>query len=331
MHAPMRFVFMGSDPIALPLLESLLNEHKEKCTCIGVFTQPDRPSGRGQKVEPNAIKCWAEKNALPIHQPEKFSEEDRLKLIALNPDLTLVMAYGHILRDPVIAVPHLGTYNLHTSLLPHLRGASPIQTAVALGEKITGVTLMRIVRELDAGPIVDQERVNIEILDTATDLESKLAKACIPLVSRNLDKIIAKTATLTDQDKSKVTFCRRLTKEDQYLDFNNAAAALAARINGLNPWPSTSVEMKGQTVKIGLADSVNADDQSPKEPGVLLGSDEFGLLIQCKHGVLRLRQLQRPGGRMLAAQDFLRGFPVEPGTCLTSKPMKDIISEKPFR
>ena len=309
MSVIMRIVFMGSDPIALPMLESLLHDFKSACTFVGVFTQPDRPSGRGQKTEPNAIKVWAIKNKLPVIQPEKFTDDDRLILISLKPDMTLVMAYGHILRDPVIAVPALGTFNLHTSLLPLLRGASPIQTAVALGEKITGVSLMRIVR----------------------DLELKLSKACVPLVTRNLEKILNKSLHFKDQDKEVVTFCRRLTKEDQNLDFNYPSSLLAARINGLNPWPSASIEIHGQKIKVGLADSLESENLSQYGVGTITGSDALGLLIQCKTGLLRLRQLQRPGGRMLSAKDFLRGFPIETGTLLSSSTMKDLVSKTAFR
>jgi|APCry1669189241_1035207.scaffolds.fasta_scaffold00122_3 methionyl-tRNA formyltransferase len=331
MSVIMRIVFMGSDPIALPMLESLLHDFKSACTFVGVFTQPDRPSGRGQKTEPNAIKVWAIKNKLPVFQPEKFTDDDRLILISLKPDMTLVMAYGHILRDPVIAVPALGTFNLHTSLLPLLRGASPIQTAVALGEKITGVSLMRIVRELDAGPVADQEKVEIAELDTATDVELKLSKACVPLVTRNLEKILNKSLHFKDQDKEVVTFCRRLTKEDQNLDFNYPSSLLAARINGLNPWPSASIEIHGQKIKVGLADSLESENLSQYGVGTITGSDALGLLIQCKTGLLRLRQLQRPGGRMLSAKDFLRGFPIETGTLLSSSTMKDLVSKTAFR
>jgi folate-dependent phosphoribosylglycinamide formyltransferase PurN len=170
MTTPLRLVFLGSDAIARPLLDWLVSDvGRAQVEVVGVFTQPDRPVGRGQKITANEIKTWAIGRGLPVFQPEKITDEVRAQLAALTPDLSLVMAYGHILRDAFIATPRLGTLNLHTSLLPQYRGASPIQTAIASGERQTGVTLMQIVRELDAGPLADFERVKIEPLDTALD------------------------------------------------------------------------------------------------------------------------------------------------------------------
>jgi hypothetical protein len=157
----LKLVFFGSDPIAIPLLDWLAGIGRSTAGIVGVFTQPDRPMGRGQRITPNAIKQWASERGIPVYQPLKITEDVRAELAAMSPDLSLVMAYGHILKDDFIATPRLGTLNLHTSLLPKYRGASPIQTAIANGEKETGVTLMRIVRELDAGPIADVEKVAI--------------------------------------------------------------------------------------------------------------------------------------------------------------------------
>jgi methionyl-tRNA formyltransferase len=214
--------------------------------------------------------------------------------------------------------------------LPKYRGASPIQTATACGETETGVTLMRMVRELDAGPVADVERVAIAPLDTATEVEVGLAQACVPLLARCLPAIAAGTQTFTAQNADQVTFCRRLEKSDGVLDFAQPAAALAARINGLNPWPGCSVIINGQTVKLGLADVGNLIDYQPTGPGVVLGADVEGLLVNTGQGVLRLRKLQRPGGRMLPAADFLRGLPVATGTQLASAPMPALVGRVPF-
>ena len=186
MNTPLRLVFLGSDPIALPLLEWLGRGGASIAQVVAVFTQPDRAVGRGQKVQPNAIKAWAVARGLPVLQPEKLTAEVRVELEQFSPDVGLVMAYGHILRDDFIGTPRLGMLNLHTSVLPKYRGASPIQTAIANGERETGVTLMRIVRRLDAGPVADVERVPIGILDTAIEVESKLAAASVPVLQRAL-------------------------------------------------------------------------------------------------------------------------------------------------
>ena len=323
--APLRAIFLGSDAIALPLLEWIAGEGATVATVVAVFTQPDRPVGRGQKIQPNAIKTWALARGLPVFQPEKLTPETREQLAGFGADLGLVMAYGHILKDEFIATPRLGMLNLHTSVLPKFRGASPIQTAVALGERETGVTLMRIVRRLDAGPIVDVERVAIDTLDTALEVETKLSAACVPLVHRSLRRLAAGELAVTPQEESQATYCRKLQKEDGVLDFSAPARVLAARINGLFPWPACAVEINGQSVKLGLAD-VAAGFAPSGAPGEVQGNDADGLLVATGDGVLRLRKLQRPGGRMLAAGEFLRGFTVPAGTRISSRPMASLVS-----
>ncbi|MEO6873537.1 MAG: methionyl-tRNA formyltransferase [Opitutaceae bacterium] len=326
MRSPLKLVFLGSDSIALPLLNWLAGEGSALAQIVAVLTQPDRPAGRGQTVSPNAIKAWALARGLPVHQPDKLIEETRAQVAAYHPDVALVMAYGHILRDDFIATPRLGTLNLHTSLLPKYRGASPIQTAIASGERETGVTLMRIVKELDAGPVADVERVAIAALDTAQDVEIKLATACVPLLGRVLPRLAAGSLVFAPQDQSAVTFCRKLVKADGALDFAQPAEALAARINGLFPWPTCAISLHGQDVKLGVADALSGSGA----PGEVLGSDAHGLLVGTGQGVLRLRRLQRPGGKLLAAADFLRGFPVAPGTKIASRPMPPLVGPIPF-
>lgn len=329
MNSPLRLVFLGSDPIALPLLEWLDGAGRAHATVAAMFTQPDRPVGRGQKVQPNAIKAWALARRLPVLQPEKLTPAVQAELAAGGYDVALVMAYGHILRDEFIAAPRLGTLNLHTSILPKLRGASPIQTAVALGERETGVTLMRIVRKLDAGPIADVERVAIGRLDTAADIEMKLSRACVPLLARALPQIATGTQTFTEQDDASATYCRKLEKADGVLDFRASAAALAARINGLFPWPSCAVEIAAQPVKIGQAEALPEDSPPNAAPGQVLAPDADGLRIATGQGILRLCRLQRPGGKMLPAADFLRGFSVTPGAQLPSQPMPPLLAPPP--
>lgn len=331
----LKIVFMGSDAIALPMLDWLSAEGSFVGRVAAVYTQPDRAVGRGQKVQANAIKTWAQARGIPVHQPEKLTADDLAQLKSYAPDVTLVMAYGHILRQKFIDAPRLGTLNLHASLLPKLRGASPIQTAVASGENETGVTLMRIVLELDAGPMSDVGRVPIGPLDTALEIEAKLAGACAPLLAQTLPKLAAGTLQFAEQDHARATFCRKLEKTDGVLDFAASAAALAARINGLMPWPGCSVPVNGQLIKLGLADVAppEASDNlrfKSGEPGTVLGSDPFGLLVATGAGLLRLRKLQRPGGKMLPASEFLRGFPLAEGVILPSQPMPDLVAGTPF-
>ena len=333
----LRIVFMGSDAIARPALDWLAGEGGRVGQVVGVFTQPDRPVGRGQQIRPNDIKVWAQAHDLPVFQPGKVGEAERQQLADLKPDLTLVMAYGHILKQDVIDTPRLGTLNLHTSILPKYRGASPIQTAAACGDKETGVTLMRMVLKLDAGPVADVERVAIGAHDTAAEVEAKLALACVPLLARCLPRIAAGTQAFATQDEAQVTFCRKLEKTDGLLDFTQPAAALAARVNGLMPWPGCAVAINGQPVKLGLADSpdgVSGNAIGYQGPGIVagevLGSDSDGLLVGTGQGILRLRKLQRPGGKMLPAPEFLRGWPVAAGTRLPSQPMPALVATAPF-
>jgi methionyl-tRNA formyltransferase len=325
---PLRLIFLGSDPIALPLLQWLGGAGRDIAHVVAVFTQPDRAVGRGQKVQANEIKAWALARGLPVLQPEKLTEAVRVELATLQADVGLIMAYGHILRDDFIGTPRLGMLNLHTSLLPKYRGASPIQSAIASGERETAVTLMRIVRKLDAGPVADAERVPIASLDTARDVEAKLAAACVPLLARALPQLAAGTLGFVAQDDAAATYCRKLEKADGVLDFTAPAAMLAARINGLFPWPGCSVEIGGQGVKIGLAEAVASDDAKSGAAGEVLGADAQGLLVGTGKGVLRLRRLQRPGGKMLEASEFLRGFPLGGGARLPSLPMPALVSTR---
>ncbi len=327
----LRLVFMGSDAIALPLLNWLASEGRGVAEIVAVFTQPDRRFGRGQKIQANKIKRWAESRALPIYQPQKLDDSELATLQTYAPDVALVMAYGHILRNCFIHTPRFGTFNLHTSLLPSYRGPSPIQAAITNGEKETGVTLMSIVTELDAGPIADVERVAIGSLDTALEVEAKLAAACVPLLARTLPKLATAEISFTTQLDRRATFCRKLERGDGVLDFTQPASAIAARINGLSPWPACTVEIAGQFVKIGRADVAASTVPARRLPaGTVFGTNAEGLLVATGNGVLCLRRLQRPGGRMLPAANFLRGFPIAIGTSLPSQPMPSLVANQPF-
>lgn len=329
MADPLRLVFMGSDPVALRLLDWLAGDGKALAHLVGIFTGIDRPSGRGQSVKPNTVKAWADVHGYPAFQPEKLDPAALLHLKALQPDVVLVVAYGRILKDDFICVPRLGTLNLHASLLPKYRGASPIQTAVAEGETETGFALMRIVRELDAGPVAAVERIPIGPLDTALDVEHALAAAAAPLLARTLPLLANGTLPFIPQDHGSATFCRRLDKADGVLDFSQPARVLAARVNGLNPWPSVTLDIAGVAVKLGQADALPHQAAAPL--GTVVGADEYGVLVETGKGTLRLRRLQRPGGRMLEAAEFLRGFPIPSGFVLASQPLPALSAPQPFR
>jgi methionyl-tRNA formyltransferase len=190
---------------------------------------------------------------------------------------------------------------------------------------------MRIVPQLDAGPVADMERVVIAPLDTAAEVEGKLALACVPLLARSLPRLAAGTQAFTEQPAVAATFCRRLDKADGVLDFTLSAAVLAARINGLMPWPGCTVTLQGQLVKLGLAEASTLPDYNSVGAGVVIGPGAGSLMVETGQGILHLRKLQRPGGKMLLADDFLRGFPVAAGTQLASQPMPPLVASTPFQ
>ncbi len=338
MTTPLKLVFLGSDPIALPLLDWLAAGGAGLARVAAVYTQPDRAAGRGQQIAPGPIKAWALARGLPVRQPAGITPDETAWLATQRADVALVVAFGHLLPDPFVAAPRLGTLNLHGSLLPKYRGASPVQTAVAMGERETGLTLMRIVRRLDAGPTADEERVPIGPLDTSLEVRARLAAAALPLLARALPRLARGELVFGEQDHAAATYCRRLEKEDGTLDFAAPAPTLAARINGLFPWPSCTVEFNAVPVKLGRAEALPetpggrpAAATGSIAPGTVMGSDSAGLLVATGGGVLRVRRLQRPGGKLLAAPEFLRGFPLAPGTLLPSRPMSRLSDSRPFR
>lgn len=325
---PLRLVFLGSDPIALPALDWLTGAGRSYAEVAGVFTQPDRPSGRGRQVKANAIKSWALARSLPVWQPERLGADAQQTLAAMQPDASLVLAYGHILKPVFLDTPRLGTLNLHASLLPKFRGASPIQAAIAAGESETGMSLIRLVPELDAGPVADTEKVAVAAGETAESLEAKLAVACVPLLGRALPKLAEGGLGFTEQEHARASYCRRLTKADGGLDFTRPAAALARRINALYPWPGCSIALDGQSLRLGGADTVPLE--KTLAPGTVAGADADGLVVATGRDGLRLRRMQRAGGRMMDAADFLRGCPVPAGTLLPSQPMPEFFGARPF-
>ncbi len=325
---PLRLVFLGSDPIALPTLDFLAGEGRALAEVVAVFTQPDRPHGRGQKLLPGPIKEWALAHGIPVFQPERLGPDDVAAVRGLGVDLALVMAYGQLLKDDFLAMPPRGVFNLHTSLLPKYRGASPVTAAIAGGDTETGVTFMRVVRRLDAGAIVDAERVGIGPHETTGTMEAALGRAAAPLTARCLAALRDGSLESREQDEAQVSYCRRLAKSDGVLDFARPAAELARRVNALMPWPGCAAEIAGTTVKLGLAEA--EEGACAEAPGTVLAPAADAFRIATGAGVLRLLRLQRPGGKMLPAADFLRGFAVAVGAIMASQPMPPLVAPVPF-
>jgi methionyl-tRNA formyltransferase len=314
--------FLGSDEIALPVLNFLQDNCSSICISA-LLTQPDRRSGRGRKLSPNAIKVWANTNSIPCHSPEKPGAEDCDWLREQKIDILLVMAYGHILKNSFLEVAPSGCYNLHASLLPKYRGASPIETAIAEGEKQTGVTLMKVVPRMDAGPIIDSEEVEISEKDTGLILRNKIAKACLPLVERNIPMLAQGLSDHDMQDESLATYCRKLNKEDGNLDFSSSANQLVNRIRAFSSWPGCGFFIDGQKIRIGSA--LSCENDYALQPGEIKIDSHRAIFIGTGNGILVPKLLQRPGGKMLKTEDFLRGFNFPFDQTLESLPMNPLL------
>ncbi len=330
MGKPLKAIFMGSDAIALPFLRDAHEHLREAVSWVGVFTQPDRRAGRGMKHTPNPIKSWALEEGIPLRQPERCGPEDEAWIADLGADVLVVMAFGQLLRRSLLNRPPLGAVNFHASLLPGLRGASPIVTALAEGHSHTGVSLMKIIPRMDAGPVADVEALPILASDDHASLRQRVADACIPLWRRVLPKLQSGVINYIPQDESRVTYCRRITKEDAWLDFARPAPELARRVRAFQPWPGSTLLHQGVELRLGAAEATDtlARDTSP---GSLSFCEDGVPIVTCGSGGLRLLSLQRPGGRMLGASDFLRGYPMQANEVLISRPMASLVSDQPFR
>jgi methionyl-tRNA formyltransferase len=309
----MRIVFFGSPAFALPSLTALLDAGRE---VVAVVTQPDRPAGRGHELSPPPVKLLALERGLPVLQPENVSQPEPVaQLQALRPDVFVIAAYGQILRQRVLDLPSRGTLNVHASLLPRHRGASPIAAAILAGDNATGVTIMEMVRKLDAGPIVSQVEVPITPLDTTATLESRLAAAGAVLLNQTLQAWSERGIAATPQDESLVTYAPQLKREDARMDWSLPAVEVWRRVRAFIPWPIAFTTLKGQDLRILAAWPLPGD--SGAQPGTVLGLEalpqeanagaEAAFSVQTGAGRLAIRHLQRPGRNPLTAAEFLRG------------------------
>lgn len=318
---------MGSDSIALPLLESLHTRPPAGHTLRAVFTQPDRPVGRGKRIQPNAIARWADERGVAVFKPERLDVSTETWFRDEAIDFVIVMAYGHLLKKSLLALSPLGFVNLHASLLPAYRGASPIEAAVADGLNETGVSLMRIIPRMDAGEVADRETISISAEDTTPIVREKLAAASLRLIERNGLALSTGRLVWQPQDETQVTYTRKLTKADSALDFHQSATVLVNRIRALTPWPGSSFIHEGVSIKVAGA---RAGDAVTAAPGTVLGMVGEALGVAAGGSTLLISQLQRPGGQWLDAAAFLRGYPLETGTTLDSMPMLPLAAPVPF-
>jgi methionyl-tRNA formyltransferase len=315
-------LFMASDAIAIPALE-VAKAHAEK---LVVVSGPDKPVGRGQKLGPNPISTWALTSGVELWRPEKLDEAFMGQLKVAAPEAAVVMAYGKMLKLAFLDAFPKGVWNLHASDLPRLRGASPVETAVALGLKKTAVTLMKVVLAMDAGPVADREMVAIGPEQTGAELRVALSRAAGAVLERNLAMLLDGSLKVFPQDDVQATYCRILTKDDSWLDFAASATELAARVRAFAEWVGCGVELGAERLKIF---EVAAEAGQPvAAPGCVLEGE--GLRVACGEGILRINELQRPGGKRLSAAEFLRGCPIAPGAFLKGRPLRPLEDTKPF-
>ncbi|MDR1402004.1 MAG: methionyl-tRNA formyltransferase [Puniceicoccales bacterium] len=321
-----KVVFFGSDGISLPLLEFLRSSDFVEVT--GIVSQPSRASGRGQKLTQTAISQFAKQNQIPLLTPAKPDEQTADWIRSSGCDLILVMAYGHILRRNILDLPSLGIFNFHASILPKYRGASPIETAIACGETETGVSLMEVVEEMDAGDMADVEKIPITSGSTYSEIAEKIAAACPILLQRNLGEICNGTLKLEKQNPADATFTKKLSKIDGMLDFSKPAVALVNRVRALTPHIGCHVIHRETLLKVGKV-SADFSDYSEFKPGEIIAVDRNFVKIATGEGALLIHELQRPGKKMLQIKDFTNGFAMNPGEIIAAHPQEQLVFSRP--
>lgn len=301
----MRVVFMGTPDIAAVCLNRILEDGFD---VVGVYTQPDRPKGRGMKLVASPVKMLAQEKKIPVFQPENFREDETVEqLRALKPDVCAVVAYGRILPQRVLDVPTKGCINVHASILPQYRGSAPYQWAVLDGQTQTGVSVQFMSRGVDEGDVIDVATTPIGADETAGELLDRLAVLGAELLSGTLSKFEAGNVQRTPQDPAKATFAPMLDKSMCPIDWTKTAQQIHNQVRGLHPWPVATAEIAGTKFKIHATAVVEGSGT----PGSILGLTKTGLQIACADGAVEIRQLQAEGGKRMAAPDYFRGHPLE--------------------
>ena len=302
----MRVVFMGTPDIAATCLKKILADGFE---VVGVYSQPDRPKGRHMTLEPTPVKQVAMDAGIPVFQPESFREEEAVEqLRLLKPDVCAVVAYGRILPQRVLDIPALGCINIHASVLPKYRGSAPYQWAVLDGLEETGVTAMYLVREMDAGDIIDVSKTPIGENETAGELLDRLAVLGADLLSKTLTRFAAgEEIKRTPQEESLVSYAPMLDKSMCKIDWHKTARQIHNQVRGLHPWPVATMELNGTLFKVHETRVVSGSG----EAGSILELNKNGLVIACGEGAVEIRSLQAQGGKRMAAADYFRGHPLK--------------------
>lgn len=309
-----RVVFLGTPQFAVPSLASLA----ERETVTLVVTNPDRPAGRGRSVAMPPVKVEALRRALPVYQPEKARAPESVERIrAERPDLIVVVAYGQILPQAILDIPRLFCVNVHASLLPRYRGAAPINWAVARGETVTGVTIMRMDAGMDTGPMLLSREVRIGEEDTAGTLFDLLSRVGAEALSEALDRLRAGSLPEIPQEEARATYAPLLTKEHGAIDWGNSAREIRNLVRGMTPWPSAAAVHRGKTLKILAATVGSTRTGGAASPGEVLSVGKEGIEVACGEGTLLLTRLQPEGGKEMSAWDYAQGRRVGKGERLS--------------
>lgn len=302
----MKIVFAGTPDFAVPTLKALLDTPHQLCA---VYTQPDRPSGRGRKLSASPVKELALAAGIPVYQPENFKQAENIAALAdLQADLLVVVAYGLILPQAILDIPRFGCINVHGSLLPRWRGAAPIHRALMAGDAKTGITIMKVVKKLDAGDMLYKVECPIDADATSSSLHDRLAE----LGAQGLVKVVAQIEQgeiiAEPQDEALVTYAHKLEKNEAILDWRLPAVELDRQVRGLNAWPVAQTLFKGEVLRVWRSALIDRDSGLP--PGVISCGDH-ALDVATGKGVLRLLEVQLPGGKRISGKDFLNAHPAD--------------------
>ena len=306
MSAPLRLVFAGTPEFAVPALRACV---RSNCEVVAVYTQPDRPAGRGRKLSSSPVKQAALAAGMEVRQPESLRSLDaRRELAAFAPDLMVVVAYGLILSRSVLAIPRNGCWNVHASLLPRWRGAAPIQRAILAGDTESGVGLMQMEAGLDTGPVLLERRTPIADGETGGSLHDRLSALGAEVLGEGLSRLMAGDLPMPmTQSAAGIEYAHKLDKAEASLDWSTSAIALERKVRAFNPWPVAETELAGERVRIWSAQALAS--ASTEVPGSVIGVGAHGLDVACASGVLRILEIQRDGGRRMPVRDWLNARP----------------------
>ena len=303
----MKIIFAGTPDFALPVLQVLLESSHQ---LAAVYTQPDRPAGRGRHPRASPVKQLAVNHDIPVFQPGTLRAATvKAELAAMHPDLIIVVAYGLILPPAVLAMPRLGCVNVHASLLPRWRGAAPIQRAILAGDTETGVTLMQMEAGLDSGPVLASRACAIGATDTGGQLHDRLARLGARLLEDSLRALEQGSLPAQVQDEAQVTYAAKLDKREALIDWSRPATELGRQVRAFNPWPVAETRYAGKQLRVWEA-GVVASAAADQVPGCVVQAGKQGIDVVCGSGVLRLQTLQLPGARPVSAADFINAHPL---------------------